>query len=152
MNIRDRFNTALLGGITLLFGWGSSTLIHEICHIIIARSLGLPASLGKLTLTTGSVFVSGDMTNTETALVAVAGSIGLIIMGWLLTRASSVYIRMIGVIFLCRAFVDAIPISTMDGALIAGSVGYLAAWSIVIIEVLISGGIILGELRHPEVE
>lgn len=141
-------DSTLCGAICLLVGWGAATILHECFHLATASALGLPASLGKITFTTGSVFVLGDMTNIETALVAVAGSIGLITVGWLLTRASSVYIRMIGVVFLCRAFIDAIPISTMDGALIAGSVGYLAAWSIVIIEVLISGGLILGELKQ----
>ena len=141
-------DSSLCGSICLLIGWGAATLLHECFHLVSAYSLGLDASLDAITLTTGSVLISGEMTSSETAIVAVAGSIGLITIGWLLTRASSVYIRMIGVVFLCRAFVDAIPISTMDGALIAGSVGYLAAWSIVIIEVLISGGLILGELRQ----
>lgn len=140
-------DTALCGAICLILGWGTATLLHECCHLAAARSLGLPASLGKLTFTTGSVFVSGDMTNIETSLVAVAGSLGLIIIGLILTRASSVYIRMIGVVFLCRAWIDALPLCDLDGAIMAEGAGWLIAWAVVVAEVLICGGRILEALQ-----
>ena len=149
--MKKRIDTTICGAICLLLGWGVATLIHECCHLAAAHSLGLEASLGALTLTTGSVFVYGDMTSTQTAIIALAGSLGLVIAGVLMVRLSGSppVLKMIGIIFLCRAFVDAIPINDMDGALIAGSIGYLAAWALVIIEVLISGGIIFEELQRP---
>jgi hypothetical protein len=66
----------LCGAVCLIFGWGSATLGHECFHLAVARSLGLTATLGEVTLTTGSVFVQGAMTSVETMLVAVAGSLG----------------------------------------------------------------------------
>jgi len=45
-------DSTLCGAICLIVGWGAATLLHECCHLAAARSLGLPASLGKLTLTT----------------------------------------------------------------------------------------------------
>lgn len=140
-------DTAVSGAICLIVGWGTATLAHELCHLMTARSLGLVATPGRCTLTTGSVFVHGDMTNIETALVAVAGSLGLIIIGYLLTRAHSLYVRMMGVMFLSRAWIDALPLMDLDGALIAGSAGAVIAWGIVIAEMLICGGVILDVLQ-----
>ena len=140
-------DTALCGAICLILGWGTATLLHECCHLATARSLGLRATFGSCTLSTGSVFVQGDMTNIETSLVAVAGSLGLIIIGWILTRASSVYIRMIGVVFLCRAWIDALPLCDLDGAIMAEGAGWLIAWAVVVAEVLICGGRILEALQ-----
>ena len=152
--------STLLGAICLIVGWGAATLLHECCHLAAARSLGLPASLGKLTLTTGSVVVPGGMTNIETALVAVAGSIGLITAGVLLVRLSSTpAARMVGIIFLCRAWIDALPLFDLDGAIMEEGAGWLIAWTVVIVEILICGGMIWYTLnnhpdthQHPEVE
>ena len=140
-------DTSLCGAICLLVGWGAATLLHEGCHLAVARSLGLPTSLGTLTLTTGSVFVQGDMTNIETALVAVAGSLGLIIIGWLLTRASSVYFRMMGIMFLSRAWIDTLPLFDLDGAIMAEGTGMVIAWAVVVAAVLVCGGRILEVLQ-----
>ena len=77
---------ALVGAITLLLGWGVGTLVHEGCHIAGAYACGIPASLGTCTLSTGSVILYGDMTPTQTAFIALAGSLGLVIAGVLLVR------------------------------------------------------------------
>ena len=82
-SFRPHLDTALCGAICLVVGWGAATLIHEGCHLVVARYLGLSASFGVCTFTTGSVFVHEGMTQLETALVAVAGSLGLIIIGCL---------------------------------------------------------------------
>jgi hypothetical protein len=147
-----QIDTTASGAICLLVGWGAATLLHECCHLAAARSLGLPASLGKITLTTGSVFVHGDMTNIETALVAVAGSIGLITAGVLLVRLSSnPAARMVGVIFLSRAWIDALPLFDLDGAIMEESTGWLIAWTVVIAEILICGGMIWYAVNnHPD--
>ena len=71
-------DSALCGAICLILGWGTATILHECGHLAVAGTLGLPASLGPLTLTTGSVFVAGEMTAIEIAMVAVAGSVTLI--------------------------------------------------------------------------
>lgn len=149
---RKTIETALLGSICLLIGWGSATLLHECCHLAVARSLGLPATLGTLTLTTGSVFVSGDMTAIQAALVAVAGSLGLVIAGVAMVRLSSnPAVRMIGVVFLCRAWVDVIPVCDLDGAIFAGAAGYVIAVIILLAEVLVCGGMIWYALnKHHE--
>lgn len=146
MNLQ-RIDTTIGGAICLLVGWGASTLLHECGHLAVAGSLGLPASLGTLTLTTGSVFVHGDMTTIETALVAVAGSLGLIIIGWLLTATRSQHIRMVGIVFLCRAWIDALPLCDLDGAIMAESTGYVIAWVVVLAAVLICGGRILDTMQ-----
>jgi hypothetical protein len=159
LRIWKQIDSTLLGAICLLVGWGAATLLHECCHLAAARSLGLPASLEKLTLTTGSVIVPGDLTNTETALVAVAGSIGLIIIGVLLVRIPGRPVaRMVGVMFLCRAWIDALPLFDLDGAIMAEGTGWLIAWIVVIAEILICGGMIWHTLnnhpdsnQHPEV-
>lgn len=145
-------DSSLCGAICLLVGWGAATLLHECFHLATARSLGFPASLGKLTLTTGSVFVPGEMTNIETALVAVAGSIGLIAIGVLLVRLSNnPAARMVGIIFLCRAWIDALPLCDLDGAIMAEGAGWLIAWMVVIAEILICGGMIWYTLNnHPD--
>lgn len=134
---------AICGAICLILGWGTSTILHECGHLAVAGTLGLPASLGTLTLTTGSVFVEGDMTATEIALVAVAGSITLIAIGLILTRSRSRYVRMVGIVFLCRAWIDALPICALDGAKMAEGTGMVIAWAVVIATVLVCGGRIL---------
>ena len=143
--------TALLGAITLLVGWGVGTLFHEGCHLAAAISLGIPSTLGSCTLSTGSVTLYGGMTDAQTAIIALAGSIGLVIAGVLLVRLSAApVVRMIGVVFLCRAWVDVLPVSGSDGGLIAGSAGYLIAVLIVIVEVLVCGGVILDTINSKE--
>jgi len=143
MPLKKQLDTTICGAICLLLGWGVATLIHECCHLAAAHSLGLEASLGELTLTTGSVFVYGDMTPHETTLVAIVGSLGLIVIGVALIRMSThPAAHMIGVVFLCRAWIDALPLCTYDGALIAQGTGWMLAWMIAIAEILICGGTI----------
>lgn len=142
-----RIDTNILGAICLLIGWGAATLLHEGCHLAVARSLGLTATLGACTFTTGSVFIHGDMTNIETALVAIAGSAGLILIGWILTRASSVYVKMMGIMFLSRAWIDTLPLFDLDGAIMAEGTGMVIAWAVVVVAVLVCGGRILDVLQ-----
>lgn len=132
----------ICGAICLMIGWGCGTLLHELCHLMTARSLGLVATPGRCTIATGHIVVHGDMTSIETALVAVAGSAGLILIGLLLIKHSSKYLNMIGLVFLCRAWIDALPLMDLDGAILAGSAGAVIAWGILIIEMLICGGAI----------
>lgn len=142
--------TTLLGATMLLIGWGLGTLLHEGCHLLAAGTLGIPATLGPCTLTTGYVTLYGGMTDTQTAIIALAGSFGLVIAGVVLVRLSSnPALRMIGVVFLVRAWVDMVPIAGRDGGLLAGSVGYLVAWIIVITEVLICGGVLFRMIQNP---
>ena len=54
---------------------------------------------------------------------------------------------MAGIIFLCRAWVDALPICGMDGGLILVNAGYVNAYVIVIAEILICGGLILDAIQ-----
>lgn len=141
--VNKHIGSYLLGAMCLIFGWGSATILHECFHMIVAMSLGLDVSMGELTITTGSMFVIGDMTPAQTVLVAIAGSLGLTIVGVLLVKLSNdSVVRMIGIVFLCRSWVDCVPIAGLDGAHIAESVGYVVAYSIVIIEVLVCGGVI----------
>ena len=147
MNLKS-VETSLLGAITLLLGWGIGTLVHEAGHIVAAGALGIPVTLGECTLSTGSVILHGSMTDTQTAVIALAGSIGLVIAGVLLVKLSRApVVRMVGVIFLCRAWVDVLPIAGYDGGMIAGSAGYLIAALIVIAEILVCGGVIYSELN-----
>ena len=144
-------DVALIGAICLLVGWGSATVLHEMFHFLVAYLLGIEASFEYMTLSTGSVFVYGEMTPLETTFVAIAGSIGLVIVGVMLVEMTKWQCtKMIGVIFLCRAWVDTLPICGMDGGLVAGSAGYGVAVFIVIVEVLICGGGIFSELYHME--
>lgn len=139
----------ICGALCLLIGWGCGTMIHELCHLMTARSLGIAATPGRCTIATGSIFVHGDMTQIETALVVVAGSLGLIIIGLMLLKHRSRHLNMIGVVFLCRAWIDALPLFDMDGAIMAEGTGMLIAWVIVIAEVLVCGGAIWGAMnRH----
>lgn len=147
MNLK-RIDSALCGAICLTLGWGCGTLLHELCHLMTARSLGLVATPGRCTIATGSIFVHGDMTSIETALVAVAGSAGLILIGLLLIKHRSKYLNMIGLVFLCRAWIDALPLMDLDGALIAGSAGAVIAWGILAAEMLICGGAIWGAMNR----
>jgi len=140
-------DTAVCGALCLLLGWGTSTLVHELFHLMAARSLGLEATIERCTLSTGLTIINSPMTPTETTIVAIAGSIGVIAAGILLTKNHNRYIRMIGIIFLCRAWIDALPICGRDGSMIAGSAGYMIAVSIVAVEVLICGGTIYGILQ-----
>jgi hypothetical protein len=146
-----RIDSTLCGTICLMLGWGCGTLLHELCHLMTARSLGLIATPGRCTLATGSIVVHSNMTNIETALVAVAGSVGLILAGLILLKHSSRYLNMIGVVFLCRAWTDALPLRDLDGAMIAGSAGTVIAWGIVIAEILICGGAIWGTMDRNKV-
>ncbi len=142
MNLKS-IDFALIGAICLLIGWSVGTLLHECGHMLVARSLGLSASFGTLTLTTGSVFVHADLTDAQTALIAVAGSLALIIAGVVMVRFSAnPALRMIGIVFLCRAWIDVLPICGFDGGLIAGSAGYSIAIFIVIVEVVVCGSVI----------
>ena len=139
-----RIEHAIFGAIVLLLGWGLGTLVHEGGHLLAARALNLPATLGQCTLTTGSVFVHGSMTDAQTTIIALAGSLGLVIAGVLLVRLSrDPALRMIGVVFLCRAWADALPITGFDGGIIAGSAGYGLAVLIVVAEVVICGNVIM---------
>jgi len=145
---RKRIETTLLGAILLLLGWGIGTLVHEGCHILAARTVGVPATLGLCTLSTGSVILHGSMTDAQTAVIALAGSLGLVIAGVALARLShNPALRMIGVVFLCRAWVDVIPLAGYDGGLFAASAGYGLAMLIVIAEVLVCGDAIFGTVR-----
>nr|QNO48556.1 hypothetical protein JAJEHNPH_00015 [Methanosarcinales archaeon ANME-2c ERB4]QNO48937.1 hypothetical protein OEPDFBKK_00013 [Methanosarcinales archaeon ANME-2c ERB4] len=158
-NIWEDLDEVLCGAVCLIFGWGSATFGHECCHLLVARSLGLTATLGELTLTTGSVFVQGDMTSVETMLVAVAGSLGLIIIGLLLIHSfENKMIHMIGVVFLCRAWIDALPLFDLDGGIFMqsacssiGPAGLLVAWIFVILEVLVSGGAIAHAIKSGSI-
>lgn len=150
MKLKNRIETVMLGGICLTIGWSFSTLLHECFHLVSAYSLGLDASLDAITLTTGSVLISGEMTSSETAIVAVAGSIGLIAIGVLLTRIKHPAARMIGIVFLCRAWIDALPLFDLDGAIMAEGSGWLIAWMVVIAEILICGGMIWYTLNKHE--
>lgn len=141
----------ILGGAILALAWGSSTFLHELFHIIVARSLGIPAEFGNLSISTGSMIAYGEMTSLETAVVAMAGSFGLIIVGAILVRCeNNLFAKMAGIIFLCRAWVDALPIDGMDGGLILVNAGYANAYVIVIAEVLICGGLILNAMQQPK--
>ena len=144
-------DSSLCGSICLLIGWGAATLLHECGHLVAAHSFGLEASLGKLTLTTGSVLISEEMNSTETAIVAVAGSLSLILIGVVLIRIKHPAARMIGIVFLCRAWIDALPLCTHDGAMMVGAVGFALPWAVVIAEILICGGMIWYALNnHPD--
>ena len=57
--------------------------------------------------------------------------------------------RMIGIVFLCRAWVDMIPIYDFDGGILAGSAGHVIVMMIVIFELLVCEGVILDAI--PEV-
>lgn len=151
MNLK-RIETALLGAITLLMGWGVGTLFHEGCHLAGACACGVPAEIESLTISSGLVILYGDLTATQTIIIALAGSLGLVIAGVLLVWLSAApVVRMIGVVFLCRAWVDVLPITGYDGGLIAGSAGYLIAVLILIVEVLVCGGVILNIINSKEV-
>ena len=158
-NVWKDLDEVLCGAVCLIFGWGSATLSHECFHLVVARSLGLTATLGTVTLTTGSVFVQGDMTSVETMLVAVAGSLGLIIVGLLLIHSfENKMIHMIGAVFLCRAWIDALPLCDLDGGIFVqsacsaiGTAGLLAAWIFVILEILVSGGAIAHVIKSGSV-
>lgn len=144
-------DSSLCGAICLLIGWGAATFIHECGHLAAAYSFGLEASFGALTLTTGSVLISEEMNSTETAIVAVAGSLILILIGVLLIRMKPPAARMIGIVFLCRAWIDALPLCTHDGAMMTGAVGFALPWSVAIVEILICGGMIWYTLNnHPD--
>lgn len=147
MNLK-RIDSALLGAICLIVGWGGGTLLHECGHIAVARSFGHDVSMGALTLTTGSVFVHADLTDAQTALIAVAGSLVLIVAGVALVHFSAnPAVRMIGVVFLCRAWIDALPLLDLDGGILAGSAGYLIAWPILLVEVLVCGAVIFNVIQ-----
>jgi len=150
MNLKH-IETSLLGAITLLTGWGIGTLLHECSHLAGAYALGVPATLGTCTLSTGSVILYGGMTDAQTTIIALAGSIGLVIAGVALLRLSrNPALRMIGIVFLARAWVDVLPLTGYDGGLIAGSAGYVIAMIILIAEVLICGGVILDTINTKE--
>jgi hypothetical protein len=140
MNLLKSLDNSLCGALCLIFGWSVATVLHEGFHVGMAHVFGIPVSLGEITLTTGSVFVHGDMTPFETAVVAAVGSVGLVVVGLMLVYVSeNKILRMIGVVFLCRAWIDALPICDLDGALVAGSAGYLVACGLVVAEVLACG-------------
>lgn len=147
MNLKQ-VNNAISSALCLTIGWGTATLLHELCHLMAARTLGLAATPGRCTFSTGSIFIHAQMTPLETTIVAIAGSLGLVLAGIMLTRNHNRYVQMIGVIFLCRAWLDVLPITGLDGGLIAGSAGYLIAVLIVIIEVLLCGGVILNTMQR----
>lgn len=146
---------AIIGAICLVFGWGSATLGHEWFHSAIAITLGYTVSLGDITLTTGSMFVHGEMTSIDTLFIAAAGSVGLILVGLsLIYSCNSRMMHMIGIVFLCRAWIDALPLCDLDGAIFAqsacnvlGTAGYLLAWAFVLSEILVSGGAIAHTLK-----
>jgi len=150
MNLK-RTESALLGAITLLTGWGIGTLLHECSHMAGAYALGVPATLGTCTLSTGSVILYGELTAIQTTIIALLGSLGLVIAGVALVRLSDIpALRMIGIVFLCRAWIDVLPLTGYDGGLIAGSAGYVIATAILIAEVMICGGVILDTINTKE--
>ena len=146
MNTKQLDN-AFIGAIVLTTSWGISTVFHEVCHVFVAYLLGYDSYAGAFTLSTGSVFVVGDMSAFDIALVAVAGSVGVIVAGVLLVRTGSSYLKMAGIVFLCRAWIDVIPISDLDGGLILGSAGFAVAYMVAIVELLVCGGVILCEVK-----
>lgn len=154
-DIWNDLDEIICGAVCLVFGWASATFGHECFHSVIALSLGYTVSLGEMTLTTGSMFVHGDMTSIETMIVAIGGSLGLIVIGMILIYSyESKMLRMIGVVFLCRAWIDALPLCDLDGEIFAqsaygaiGDAGYLFAWTFVIFEILVSGGAIAHTIR-----
>lgn len=140
---QKHINSTLSGAICLLLGWGVATMLHECCHLATAHSLGYEASLGVLSFSTGSVFVYGEMPPHELALIAIAGSLGLIAIGVALILLSAYpAARMIGIVFLCRAWIDALPICDTDGAMMVEGTGWVIAWLLAIAEILVCGGMI----------
>lgn len=142
-----QLDNAFIGAIVLAVAWGISTVFHEVCHTLVAYFLGYESYVCELTLSTGSVRVVGDMSAFDIALVAVAGSVGIIVAGVLLVRTGSAYLKMAGIVFLCRAWIDVLPITGLDGWFIAGSAGYAVAYIVAVVELLVCGGVILCEVR-----
>ena len=142
-----KLDNAFIGAIILSVAWGTSTVFHEVCHVFVAYLLGYESYIGAFTLSTGEMFVVGDMSALDTALVAVAGSVGIIVVGVLLVRSGSAYVKMAGIVFLCRAWIDVLPIVGFDGWLIAGSAGYAVAYMVAVAELLVCGGVILCEVK-----
>ena len=148
---KKRIEASVIGAICLVLGWGASTMLHECGHLAVAHAFGYDTSLGPLTLTTGSVFVHGELTDMQTALIAVAGSLALIIVGVALVRLSAnPALRMVGIVFLCRSWVDMLPFVGFDGGILAGSTGYVIAMIIVVFEVLLCGGVILDAIPESQ--
>lgn len=117
--------------------------MHECGHLLAARAIGVSATLGDCTLSTGVVFIPDAVSSTHTMLIAMAGSVALMLVGTaLVTYSPAPAGRMIGVVMLCRAWVDMVPASGLDGWHVAGSVGYWGAFGLCIIEVLICGAVI----------
>jgi hypothetical protein len=99
-----------------------------------------------------SVLVYGALTSHETALVAIAGSLGLIVAGVALILLSAhPAARMIGIVFLCRAWIDALPVCDLDSAMMAEGTGWIIAWLVAIAEILICGGMIWYALNDRHV-
>lgn len=141
---KQRIETAIVGALCLIIGWGVGTFLHECCHLAGAYAYGVPATLELCILSTGFVLLYGDLTATQTTVITLAGSLGLVIVGVLMVRLSGVpAVRMIGVVFLCRAWIDTLPICGYDGGVIAGSAGYGLAMLIVLAEILICGNEII---------
>lgn len=140
-------NRYILGALCLILGWGTGTILHECSHALIAAILGYETSFGAMTLTSGSIFVTGEILPLHGVLIASAGSIGIIAVGLILVyKSKCVECIMVGYIILVRGWVDMLPMTSLDGSYVMsssttllGTAGAVLCIGILLVEICVSG-------------
>ncbi|NOR47755.1 MAG: hypothetical protein GQ533_06890 [Methanosarcinaceae archaeon] len=152
INIRNEIKHIITGSVVLVLSWTLVSLVHEFFHSLTAAMLGYQISFNEIALNSGSTIVTGEMLPSHTALVAISGFIGLTTFGLALIYLSEHQsLHMAGVIFLSRAWIDSLPLYEMDGALLAQSSTPILAWTLLLLEITVSGSAIMHVIKgNPE--
>ena len=125
---------ALIGGVLMM------SPIHEFSHMVVAKLGGHDVVMDGIGINSGSITVIGNLSSFDSSIIAMGGTLGVVAVGLaLIYLTDSHTLRISGVVLLCRAWVDTIPWSDVDGSILAQISSMSTAWLFSIIVLLVSG-------------
>ncbi len=143
----DKTSLQLLNALSsagfLAFSWVLVTILHEFFHAASAMLMGYKISAGGIGIDFGSITVYGEMRPLATLIVAVSATLGLTMIAvFLIFSHDKKELHLIGVIFAARAWVDSLPVDSMDGMHTAGITGAFVAWLFAMVLLFVCGALV----------
>lgn len=115
-----------------------STAIHEYSHIAVAHMLNIECELDYISMMCGRMTLYGHIASTDMAMIAAAGSIGIIIFASALMVLPDIfYSKVSAIIIFGRAWLDMRPIAGLDGGVLVESIGYNITIYILVVEIIV---------------
>lgn len=114
-----------------------STLIHESGHFLVAIFLGYQVELCHISLLSGSTIIYNLTNVTHIGIIAIAGSVMVIICGIIFITWDWAPFKIIGCVFFARVCFDMIPYESSDIVIFCDTIGRGAGIGVLIIEMVI---------------